>query len=140
MALFAMAAFRLMPSITRVVALVSTIRYSQPALDVIYEDLFMNKDKPETVKKNSIVVNKGKRVFNDAIELRGVSFRYPEQKGYTVKDVSLTIPIGQSVAFIGESGAGKTTLVDIILGLFKPEQGSILIDGIDLHRQKSLWQ
>lgn len=140
MALFAMAAFRLMPSITRVVALVTTIRYSQPALDVIYEDLFMNKDTSEAIKRNSVIINKGEKVFKDSIELQGVSFRYPEQKGHSVRDISLTIPIGQSVAFIGESGAGKTTLVDIILGLFKPEQGNILIDGKDLHSQKLMWQ
>src|SRR5690625_1287940 len=121
MALFAMAAFRLMPSITRVVALVITIRYSQPALDVIYEDLFMNKDKSEAIKRNSVIINKGKRTYNDAIKLKNISFRYPEQKDFAIKDVSLTIPIGKSVAFVGESGAGKTTIVDTILGLFHPE-------------------
>lgn len=140
MALFAMAAFRLMPSITRVVALITTIRYSQPALDVVYEDLFMNNEESENIKGNSVIVNKGDKVFNNSIQLHEVSFRYPEQKGHSVMDISLTIPIGQSVAFIGESGAGKTTLVDIILGLFKPEQGNVLIDGKDLYSQKALWQ
>ncbi len=140
MALFAMAAFRLMPSITRVVALITTIRYSQPALDVIYEDLFKNKEELESIHRSPVIINKGEKKFSDSIQLDGVSFRYPEQKGHSVMDVSLTIPIGQSVAFIGESGAGKTTLVDIILGLFKPEQGNVLIDGKDLHSQKSLWQ
>ena len=82
----------------------------------------------------------GKRTFNDSIKLNEVSFRYPNQKEYSVKDVSLTIPIGQSVAFIGESGAGKTTLVDIILGLFQPEKGSVLVDGKNLYEQKALWQ
>lgn len=140
MALFAMAAFRLMPSITRVVALVTTIRYSQPALDAIYEDLFMDKGKSEALKKSPIVINKGEKTFKDSIELQGVSFRYPEQKGHSVKDISLKISIGQSSAFIGESGAGKTTLVDIILGLFEPEEGNVLIDGKDLYSQRSLWQ
>lgn len=140
MALFAMAAFRLMPSITRVVALITTIRYNQPALDVVYEDLFMNKEESESIKREPVIINKGEKTFNDSIQLQEVSFRYPEQKGYSVKDISLTIPIGQSVAFIGESGAGKTTLADIILGLFKPEQGNVLIDGKDLYSQKSLWQ
>ena len=140
MALFAMAAFRLMPSITRVVALITTIRYSHPALDVVYEDLFMNHEESENIKGNPVIVNKDEKMFNNSIQLNGVSFRYPEQKGHSVKDISLTIPIGQSVAFIGESGAGKTTLVDIILGLFKPEQGNILIDGKDLYSQKALWQ
>ncbi|MFJ7728155.1 ABC transporter ATP-binding protein [Neobacillus sp. NPDC097160] len=144
MALFAMAAFRLMPSITRVVALITTIRYSQPALTVVYEDLFLNKEQGQSGNlnfKNELGrINYGKRIFNESIKLTEVSFRYPNQKEYSVKDVSLTIPIGQSVAFIGESGAGKTTLVDIILGLFPPEKGRILVDGKNLLEQKEIWQ
>ncbi|MGE8204575.1 ABC transporter ATP-binding protein [Heyndrickxia sp. NPDC080065] len=145
MALFAMAAFRLMPSITRVVALITTIRYSQPALSVVYRDLFLNKDQGvlnrSIISKNKLVREyKGKRMFNDSIKLNEVSFRYPNQKEFAVKDISLTIPIGQSVAFIGESGAGKTTLVDIILGLFRPEKGAILIDGKNLDEQEELWK
>ncbi|MFC0560077.1 ABC transporter ATP-binding protein [Halalkalibacter alkalisediminis] len=144
MALFAMTAFRLMPSINRVMAMITTIRYSQPALTVIYEDLFMNKEKSSevdfTTETNSAKVNHGKKVFNNAIKLNDVSFRYPNQNEFSVKDVSLTIPIGQSVAFIGESGAGKTTIVDIILGVLQPEKGRILVDGKNLLDQKSIWQ
>lgn len=141
MALFAMAAFRLMPSITRIMALVTTIRYNQPALKVVYEDLFENRDESTNpITNKSIVINQGKRTFNDSIKLTNVSFRYPNQEGYAIKDVSLTIPIGQSVAFIGESGAGKTSLVDIILGLLKPEKGELLVDGKRIHDQINIWQ
>ena len=63
-----------------------------------------------------------KKTFIDSIRLTNVSFRYPNQTEYSINDISLTIPIGQSVAFIGESGAGKTTLVDIILGVLQPEK------------------
>jgi ABC-type multidrug transport system fused ATPase/permease subunit len=140
MALFAMAAFRLMPSITRVVSLITTIRYSQPALDVVYEDLIQNKTKSTIVKRDYAAINKGKKIFSNSIQLNNISFRYPKQMGYSVRDISLTIPIGQSVAFIGPSGAGKTTLVDIILGLFEPEKGQVLVDGKNLNEQTALWQ
>jgi ABC-type multidrug transport system fused ATPase/permease subunit len=144
MALFSMAAFRLMPSINRVVSLITVIRTSQPALSVVYEDLFMNKEMPTNSNKsydfNTAVINKGKKTFIDSIKLNDVSFRYPNQEEYSVKDVTLTIPIGKSVAFIGESGAGKTTIVDIILGLFQPEKGRILVDSKNLSDQKLLWQ
>jgi len=144
MALFAMAAFRLMPSITRVVAMITTIRFSRPALSVVYEDLFVNKEKSSNsnhiLNLESAMINKGKKVFRDSIRLDKVSFRYPNQQQYSVKDVTLTIPVGKSVAFIGESGAGKTTLVDIILGLLPPERGRILVDGKNLYDHKSLWQ
>ncbi len=142
MALFAMAAFRLMPSITRVVALITTIKYSQPALSVVYNDLFLNKEKKEVETKSphNLISNNDAKTFYDSIKLKNVSFRYPNQENYSVKEASLTIPIGQSVAFIGESGAGKTTIVDIILGLFTPEKGQVMVDGINLEEQKSIWQ
>ncbi|MFC4620014.1 ABC transporter ATP-binding protein [Camelliibacillus cellulosilyticus] len=143
MALFAMATFRIMPSINRIIALCTSIRYSWPALAVVYQDLFQNKDHEYEINLPSItsdiVSTKGK-VFTDCIKLVGVSFCYPAQKSPAIKDISLTIPIGRSVAFIGESGAGKTTLVDIILGLFNPEKGQVLVDGKPLHDQRRLWQ
>ncbi|NHC43578.1 ABC transporter ATP-binding protein [Bacillus sp. MM2020_1] len=144
MALFAMAAFRLMPSINRVVSLITQIRYCQPALNILHDDLFLNKEEVLNENKNSINEPifrlESNKSFINAIELKDVSFRYPNQKVYSLKDVSLTIPIGQSVAFIGESGAGKTTLVDIILGLFHPEKGEVLVDGKNIFEQKLLWQ
>lgn len=140
MALFAMAAFRLMPSITRIMALISMIRYNQSALNVVYEDLFENREVFANRMEKSISIDQGKRIFHDSIKLKNVAFRYPNQDVYAVKDVSLTIPIGQSVAFIGESGAGKTTLVDIILGLLEPEIGEVLVDGKSIHDQLSIWQ
>lgn len=142
MALFAMAAFRIMPSINRVVALITTIKYSQSALDVVYEDLFLNKDSLTETKSGTKVLstNLNQKTYSNSIQLDNVSFRYPNQENFSVKDISLTIPIGQSVAFIGESGAGKTTIVDIILGLLHPEKGKVLIDGMDLHSQISVWQ
>jgi ATP-binding cassette, subfamily B, bacterial PglK len=140
MALFAMAAFRLMPSINRIMSLITSIKISQPSLSVVHEDLFLNKEVVYSNCKNDLHLAKGERTFKDCIKLTDVSFRYPQQKGHSVKDVSLTIPIGKSVAFIGESGAGKTTIVDIILGLFHPEKGEVLVDGKNLFEQRSVWQ
>jgi ABC-type multidrug transport system fused ATPase/permease subunit len=144
MALFAMAAFRLMPSINRVMAMITTIRFSQPALSVVYEDLFANCEE-SVISNNSPVIDlrhidNGEKAFFDSISLSDVSFRYPNQEEYSIKDVSLKIPIGHSVAFVGESGAGKSTLVDIILGLLPPEKGRVLVDGENLQGLTSLWQ
>jgi ATP-binding cassette, subfamily B, bacterial PglK len=142
MALFSMAAFRLLPSINRVVTMITTIRYCIPSLSLVYKDLFKNREQSSNENLPSTYTNNliDKRIYNDCILLKEVSFRYPNQDEYTVKGVSLNIPIGQSVAIIGDSGAGKTTLVDIILGLLRPEKGSILVDGKDLYEQKYLWQ
>ncbi|MGG2025495.1 ABC transporter ATP-binding protein [Gottfriedia sp. S16(2024)] len=143
MALFAMAAFRLMPSINRVISMISTIRYNRPALTVIYEDLFVNSEELSQIftEDHSLDLSINEEgTFKDSIRLNGVFFKYPNQQDYSIKDVSLTIPIGQSVAFIGESGAGKTTLVDIILGLFRPEKGTISVDDKDFHEIESTWK
>jgi ATP-binding cassette, subfamily B, bacterial PglK len=140
MALFAMAAFRIMPSINRVVALITAIKYNQPALEIVYEDLFENKEHFANLSSLREATRDNKKSFKNAIQLDKIRFRYPNQKEYSVNDVTLSIPIGKSVAFIGESGAGKTTIVDIILGLLHPEKGTVKVDGEDLHNQIGLWQ
>lgn len=141
MALFAMSAFRLMPSITRIIALLTSIKYNQAALNIVYEDLIKYKDKPiinDDEKSSSIVLNE--KVYTKSIEIKNVYFQYINQKDYTIRDLTLTIPIGKSVAFIGESGAGKSTIIDIILGLLEPDRGEVFIDGKRLSEQMDIWQ
>jgi ABC-type multidrug transport system fused ATPase/permease subunit len=146
MSLFAMAAFRLMPSITRIVAMLTTIRFSQPALTVVYDDLINDRNEWNSTHDESnyefqtVKVNSNEKTFLHSINLDNVYFRYPNQNRYSVHNVSLTIPIGSSVAFVGASGAGKTTIVDIILGLLEPEKGRVLVDGIELKELISTWQ
>lgn len=73
-------------------------------------------------------------VAHARIELKRVSFRYAEGEPWVLKDCSLTIREGESVAIVGPSGCGKTTLAKLLLGLLEPEQGTIVIGGIDLRR------
>ncbi|WP_349410687.1 ABC transporter ATP-binding protein [Pseudalkalibacillus sp. SCS-8] len=141
MALFAMAAFRLMPSITRILALLTTVRYNQPALDVVYEDLLSMKG-DSTASEDNIKDVKAwnEKFFTNEIRLSGICFRYPNQQQLALKDLSLSIPIGGSVAIIGPSGSGKSTLLDVMLGLLEPESGSVIIDGKKLRSQEKLWK
>ncbi|QOR65484.1 ABC transporter ATP-binding protein [Cytobacillus suaedae] len=146
MSLFAMAAFRLMPSINRIVSLLTSIRFNQPALSVIFNDLVIEKIDSNRVKETSNymlkpeMVNSNEKTFLHSINLESVSFRYPNQKEYSIKDITLTIPIGSSVAFVGTSGAGKTTIVDVILGLLEPEKGRVFVDGIELKELLPIWK
>lgn len=146
MSLFAMAAFRLMPSITRIVALLTSIRYSQPALTVIYNDLIKENGGKKTLLENGSIeekpvkVNSGEKTFLNSIKLENVYFRYPNQEEYSIKNLSLTIPIGNSVAFVGTSGAGKTTIVDTILGLLEPDKGRVFVDGKELKELLPIWK
>lgn len=145
-ALFAMAAFRLMPSINRMVSAITDVRYNRPSLDIVYEDLIVNnveKDIDFDFRKRDeeafSQVNKS-QPFHDKIELNHLHFKYPLSEANVIQDVSLEFPIGSSVAFVGPSGSGKTTLVDIMLGVLQPDSGSIEADGININEEESMWQ
>jgi ATP-binding cassette, subfamily B, bacterial PglK len=69
-----------------------------------------------------------------------MSYNYPGSDQEAVKNLSLSIPKGNAVGFVGPSGAGKTTLVDILLGLLEPQQGRITVDNTDIHRDISAWK
>jgi len=145
MAIFTVAAFRMIASMNRVSGIFTTLRFHTPSIDVIYNGFFMEDDSVQgevfaqmSVEKSAARAN-GKPLQH-SIQLQGISFKYPMTEKFVVKDVSLSIPIGKSVAFIGESGAGKTTLLDIILGLLKPTTGQVLVDGRDIQENMPFWQ
>jgi ABC-type multidrug transport system fused ATPase/permease subunit len=69
-----------------------------------------------------------------------VTFQYPGVSDPTLEDISFTIPKGSSVGIIGPTGSGKTTLIDVILGLLQPNQGSVLVDGMTIHGREHAWQ
>ena len=78
--------------------------------------------------------------LNSSIELNHVGFRYPGSEEWTLQDVNFTVPVGSTVAFIGRSGTGKSTLINLLLRCYDPQQGAILVDGVDIRRvsQESL--
>lgn len=143
-ALFAMSAFRLMPSINRMISAITVIRHNKPALDVIYNDLIIEDVESEinvkTFEEQAVIVNSDERTFTTSIEAENISFRYPGAHEDAIRDVSLSIRIGQSVAFVGETGSGKTTLVDLILGVLRPDMGDVKIDGKKIHDIWKQWQ
>ena len=81
-----------------------------------------------------------KLIFGHEIVLDDVSYQYPETASHSIKDVSLTIKKGESIAFVGKSGAGKTTLVDVILGLLTPQKGDIRVDNLSIYKNLEGWQ
>src|SRR5690606_3789073 len=125
-------------SINKLVNMQTSIRNSIPSLDVIYNDLIIeeidsNSAKDELLLSNPII-NSDEKLFRKSIDVENVSFRYPESKEDAIKNVSLSIPIGQSVAFVGQSGSGKTTIVDIILGLLESTSGTVKVDGSEINK------
>ncbi|MEB3826905.1 ABC transporter ATP-binding protein [Phormidium sp. CCY1219] len=141
LSLFAAAAFRLMPSINRILNSVTTIRFSSYSVHVIYHDFKELKPLLEHPKvANYSKLTNTNPVWETAIALRNVFYQYPGASDASLRGISLTIPRGTSVGFVGSSGAGKTTIVDVILGLLPPTEGQVLVDGRDIYDDLSAWQ
>ncbi|NLL77137.1 MAG: ABC transporter ATP-binding protein [Clostridiales bacterium] len=134
LAVFAVAAFRLLPSVGKINVHVADILYSLPSFDLIYHDLKEIEGTPE-----KIIDGKKDWNFEKEILIKDVSYRYPDAEENVIDHADFSIEKGKTIAFIGSSGAGKTTMVDIILGLLQPQEGRVLADGMDIHRNPDTW-
>ncbi|HYB96955.1 MAG TPA: ABC transporter ATP-binding protein [Vicinamibacterales bacterium] len=132
--LFGAATFRLMPSIIRIMNSFQAFRYYQPVLDTVHDELAAFQTPAHVGAAPPLPP------LSDAIELAGVTFRYPNAHRPAVADVTLSIPRGTAVGVVGGSGAGKSTLVDVMLGLLTPTTGAVTVDGIDIQRNLPSWQ
>lgn len=134
LAVFAVAAFRLLPSVGKINVHVADILYSLPSFDLIYRDL----KEIEDVAPKDKVEGMGWK-FSKEIVIKSVSYHYPDSEEEVIDEADFVISKGKAVAFIGSSGSGKTTMVDIILGLLRPQSGQILADGMDIHENLDTW-
>ena len=136
LSVFAIAAFRLMPSMNRITNYMSVLMFTKGSVEKVYHDLQeverLEKNKPVETADVSLELKK-------EIQIRNLSFRYPDASENVLENISFTIPKNRSIAFIGPSGAGKTTLADIILGVLEPTAGQICVDGIDIQNCMSAW-
>lgn len=132
LAAFAVAAFRILPSLGRISNNFNQFMFCIPGINDTYGNLLQVRD-DMSIHKSDIDKEKDiKYSFKDKISINGVSWKYPDAQEFVLQNISLEIKKGQSVAFVGKSGAGKTTLADVILGLLQPQDGHILIDGINM--------
>ncbi len=133
-------AFRILPALGVITSGINTITMSTSQLGACYETIQqVKKLEQEDEKKAEQKSKYSDSEFKQKIELKDVSFQYPETEENVLENVNLTIRKGESIAFIGPSGAGKTTVSDIILALLKPTEGHILMDGIDIEDLGSQW-
>lgn len=131
---FAMAAVKLMPAFSSVMNSVNAVSYYEPSVDRLMESLGEIKETEETKNRNA-----GKITFDDRVELRDITFRYKPESSAILEHASMVIPKGRSIGISGISGAGKTTTVDILLGLLQPEDGEVLCDGINIMENYRGW-
>lgn len=134
--LFAAAALRMIPSMSRVAASLNNIKRGAHAVDLIHEDMHLfqeNRDEP--MDSSDDVLD-----FNESIAVKNISFNYPQGNGQALTDISLTLPRGASLGLVGPSGAGKTTLADIIIGFLEPTNGVVTVDGTNISGAVRAWR
>ena len=138
-AAFGVAAIRVLPSVNRINTYITEIAYTQPSLDFVYENLQegMKTDAMLAERRANSQVEKLK--LEDKIELNHISFHYPDTDKYIFKDAHMAVPKGKSVGIIGASGAGKSTIVDVLLGLLHAQEGEITCDGVNIFKNYESW-
>jgi len=133
------AAIRILPSMSNISNSMNSLVFNRPALESAYNNLVAGDVKNEVVSIDESVDNSEKVGFANSIKVTDISWRYGEKLPDVIKDMSLEINRGEAIGLVGESGAGKTTLADIILGLFVPQKGSITVDGKSIHERSTQW-
>ena len=144
LAVFLIAAMRLIPAASNLINNMGKMQNSSYALDVLcldlkaVEELMQQKFVPQNGSLS--LGNNQEMTFNSQIEIDNLTYAYPDTSKPAIENISLKIKRGESVALIGKSGAGKTTLVDLILALLEPQIGDILVDGVSIYDNLRSWQ
>jgi ABC-type multidrug transport system fused ATPase/permease subunit len=134
LALFAGGAFRLMPAVNRITFAFQSLRMGRPIISVLEEDISrVAVDKTKFEHKRNLQ-------FEHMIRVEHVSYSYQNHLGIVIEGVNLEIKKGSEVGIIGTTGAGKSTLIDILLGLLKPTHGKVTVDGVDISTNIRGWQ
>ena len=134
LAAFAVAAFRILPSLGRISSYFNQFMFCIPGINETYENF---REVRESDSNLISKLNDKKRIekingFEKKVTIEEITWKYPNAEETVLEGISMEIKKGQSIAFVGKSGAGKTTLADIILGLLPPQKGRGLIDGVDI--------
>jgi len=133
-ALYTLAGYRLMPTLQSIYVSITALRFVGPALDSLYNDL-------KNLKPFKQIHGQSSLQLNDAITLKHIYYNYPNASRTALKDINLVIPANSIVGLVGVTGSGKTTMVDVILGLLEPQQGTLEVDSKVISKDnRSAWQ
>ena len=136
---FGVAAMRVLPSVNRINTYITQISYTQPSLDFVYQNLQEGMKTDAMLAERKAKAQKEKLRLEHQIELNHISFHYPDSDKNIFTDAHMVVPKGKSVGIIGTSGAGKSTVVDILLGLLHAQEGEITCDGVDIFKNYESW-
>ena len=131
--IFAFAGMRLFPALQAIYRELGKLKISKPAVDELYADMMETRARttaPWSARPDGHGSQRG-LPLNDRIELDGISYAYPEANRTALRSLGLEIPARRTLGIVGGTGAGKTTLVDVMLGLLSPEEGSLFVGGVN---------
>ena len=132
--LYAFAGTRLMPSFKMIYTAISNQQFSNAGLDLLFKEISNIKEKVVKEINNPLK-------FSKQITLKNICFKYPNSQLEALNNINLNIPLGSRIGLVGSTGSGKTTLVDVVLGLLEIEKGILSIDGIELNNNNlRSWQ
>jgi ABC-type multidrug transport system fused ATPase/permease subunit len=129
--LFAAVSFRVIPSVNRIVGSVQALAFGRSQISVIRNDLAL-------VASASSLVDLALKEIS-SVQLEAVSYKYPTASSESLTDVHLMIKRGESIGVVGPSGSGKSSLLDIVLGLLHPTSGSVKINGNEVDSRQERW-
>lgn len=151
-AAFAIAAFRILPSVGKITNNYNIIIYYQAMVNDVYKNIHEAQEFAENNELIALESDEGNGqcaeekvyaenvpAFHSEIKMENISWKYPNAEKYVIENLNMVIPKGHAVGFIGSSGAGKTTLADMILGLLPTETGAIKMDGVDIKEIPKTW-
>lgn len=134
--LFVVSMFRILPSVNRMLYALNSIKYYLPTTDIIYEEIRSIKSNINNKEFNNLT----KINFEDKIELKDVSFKYSENNNNILDNINLTIKKNQIIGILGKNGSGKSTFLNIFVGLLNSDKGTMLIDGKNIKEIRYQYQ
>ena len=145
--LFGAAIVRLRATIGAITGTLNTLQYNMASVDAVLGDLqalgeLNAKTKPisATTREEPGDDSRPPISFEQSLRFEGVTYSYPNADELALKDIDLSVKPGESVGLVGATGSGKTTLVNVLLGLLEPQEGRILTDGVNVHDNLRAWQ
>tara|TARA_Y100000031_G_scaffold90980_1_gene100060 strand:- start:141 stop:1448 length:1308 start_codon:yes stop_codon:yes gene_type:complete len=138
LAIFAVASFRIVPGASRLLSAFQTIKHMEPSVRLLLQE-FDSKDN-SYIKNNYLPKDLSTPLkFQKEINLTNLSFSYPIRKEFVLSKISMTIKKGDFVGIIGETGSGKSTLINVLTGLLKPSEGKVEVDELNINANLTEW-
>lgn len=137
MGIFVVGAFRIIPSFSRISSSLQVIRFNVSVIDLLYNEF---KSFEMVSLENKLFDKKNTSFQFEKLKIDNVTFKYDNTTKPTLSNISIDISSGDMIGLVGPSGSGKSTIVDIIMGLLKPQKGVINIDGKSIFDLKREWQ